>query len=250
MKLLVVANWKMNPLTLAEAKEILQPVEKGVKKVKSVEVVICPPVIFIKGLLKDSSLAFGSQNLFWLDKGAYTGEISALMLKNLGCSYAIIGHSERRFHFLETDTLVNKKIKAALATKIGPIICVGESEEERKGNKAEEAVVNQLTKGLSGVSFNEELPLNIAYEPAWAIGMGNSCDFHTARDMRLVIKETLKKIIGPEGAEKIRILYGGSVNKDNAHDFVEQAGFDGLLVGGASLKPEEFVAIVKSIQIS
>jgi len=222
MKYLVVANWKCNPTTLKGAKLLFDGIERGVKKIKNAEVVVCPPFIYLSKL---SGLALGAQNCFWQDKGAFTGEISAKMLKDLGCKYVIIGHSERRRYFKETCTIVNKKIKAALVNNLKCILCIDN--------------IGQVRRGLKGISKKEIKKIIIAYEPIFAIGTGKACSIEKARKMKLAIK----KILG----ENTIVLYGGSVNSKNARDFIKKAQFQGLLVGGVSLKPKEFIQIVKNI---
>lgn len=221
MKKIIIANWKMNPDSQEEAMDILNSIKKE-------DAIICPPFVYIS-LLKDFVL--GGQDLFWEEKGAFTGEVSASMLKNLGCKYVIVGHSERRKYFNETDESVNKKLMSAVSAGLIPIFCVGETEDERNDGKAESVVEGQVKKGLEGVSGE----LIIAYEPVWAIGTGNACSPDDAKKML----ELIKKI------KDVPVVYGGSVNGENAGSYVKEAGYDGLLVGGASLKPEEFNRIIK-----
>ena len=241
MKPIVVANWKMNPQTLVKAKLLFNSVAREIKNIKNVEVVICPPFIYLPYLL-NSKLSIlnpkiGAQDCFWAEKGAFTGEVSARMLKDLGCQYVIIGHSERRKYFQETEEMINKKIKAALKAKLKPILCIGETERQRKAKKTEEILKNQL-KNLTEVGPLTKLI--VAYEPVWAIGTGRACRIVEAKVARLFIRKIVKRI---------PILYGGSVNSQNAKDYVEKAGFQGLLVGGASLDAKEFIKIVKSIDL-
>ena len=245
MKPLIIANWKCNPTTLKEAKRLFNLVEKGVKNVKNVEVVICPPFVYISSLSASASakgyggLAFGSQDCFYEEKGAFTGEISALMLKNLGCQYIIIGHSERRA-LGETDEMINKKIKAALKVKLKPILCIGENLRERKQGKTFKVLKKQLQSAFKNAKsqiLNTKY-LVIAYEPLWAIGTGNHCGIFEAKKVNLFIQKIVKNI---------PIIYGGSVNSQNSSDYIKKAGFEGLLVGGASLNSKEFVKIAKAI---
>ncbi|MFH1656948.1 MAG: triose-phosphate isomerase [bacterium] len=212
MKYLIVANWKMNPDTLGEAKKLLNSVEKGIKNVKDMEVVICPPFVFIPSLK-----ANGAQDCFWEEKGAFTGEISPKMLKNSEVKYVILGHSERRRYLRETDEMVNKKIKAVIVCGLKPILCI--------------ANLIQLRKSLKGISEK----VIIAYEPVFAIGTGKSCSIGQAKKMRNKIKYP-------------QVLYGGSVNSQNAGDYISQAGFQGLLIGGVSLNPQEFLKTIKNIE--
>ena len=228
MEPLIIANWKMNPNTLDKAKELFDSIEKGVKGLEA-DVIICPSF----GHLSLSGLKKGAQNCHFEQKGAYTGEMSVQMLKDLGCQYVIVGHSERRTHFSETNELINKKIQAVLDAKLIPIFCIGETEQERKDDQVKQVLQEQIESGLKGISFSGI----IAYEPVWAIGTGNACDVEEAKRM----KELISKII-PSG---IPLLYGGSANSKNTEGYIKEAGFAGLLVGGASLKPDEFVKMVQ-----
>lgn len=236
MKPIIIANWKMNPNSQKEAEDIFNGIIKNV----AINVVVCPPFTYLSSFAKATKglLAIGSQNCFYEEKGAYTGEISALMLKNLGCEYVIIGHSERRKYFNETDETINKKIKSAMNAGLAPIFCIGETKEERNFNKAEEVVERQIKIGLDGIE-NWKLKIKnfvIAYEPVWAIGTGNACSVDDAKKMLEFIKKSVPK--------DARIVYGGSVNGQNASEYVKKAGYSGLLVGGASLKPDEFLKII------
>ncbi len=230
MKHFIVANWKCNPVTLKEAKWLFNSVKQGVKNIKNVEVVICPPFVYLPALKSEImgpsfAISFGGQSCFWEEKGAFTGEVSPKMLKDLGCRYVIIGHSERRRYLNETDEMVNKKLKAALKNNLKPILCVEN--------------VSQVKKGLKGISKKEFKNVIIAYEPVFAIGIGKPCSPQKAEKMRRAIKGATDK--------DTPIIYGGSVNSQNASDYIEKAGFQGLLVGGASLNPQEFLRIVQSI---
>ncbi|PIS38716.1 MAG: triose-phosphate isomerase [Candidatus Nealsonbacteria bacterium CG08_land_8_20_14_0_20_43_11] len=244
MKPLVAGNWKMNPLTFIEAKEIFSLIEPQAEKAEKTEVVICPPFVFLPLLIKKSVVGFGGQDCFWLDKGAYTGEVSAVMLKNLGCKYVIIGHSERRQYLGETDETVNQKLKAALSAGLNPILCLGETEAERKKGRVESVIKKQIKKAFSEVVLENFVSLNLAYEPVWAIGTGNVCAVKEAMAVKRLIEEEMKKILKPEDLFRLRILYGGSVNAENAAGFIKD-GFQGLLVAGASLRTEEFNEIIE-----
>ncbi|MEK7124109.1 MAG: triose-phosphate isomerase [Patescibacteria group bacterium] len=243
MQKLIVANWKMNPETAEEAKKLFDSVKNGVKKVKNIEVVICPPFIYLP-LLK--GLALGAQNVFYKESGAFTGEVSPLMLKNLNVQYVILGHSERRNYFGETNEIVNKKIKAALRAKLSPIFCVGESQKERAKGNTKLVLRSQIGEGLKGVKKGEVQNLVLAYEPIWAIGRAGE-NPREAQTMGLYARQIIAKLFSLKVAKKIKILYGGKVNSKNAISYVKEAGFDGLLVGGASLDGREFSAILKSI---
>lgn len=231
MKPLIVANWKLNPSTAKEAKSIYS----GVRS-KKVEVVFCPPFVFIP-LLK--GVILGAQDCFFEEKGAFTGQVSPLMLKDLKVKYVIIGHSERRKYFQETEDLIEKKLKAVLKAGLKPILCIGETKEQRDNNETEAI----LKKQLNVLKSIHEKELVIAYEPVWAIGTGNACDAHEAQTMRLLI---LKTINGLSFAKKTKVLYGGSANSKNAEMYIKEAGFSGLLVGGASLDKKEFLKVIKS----
>ena len=239
MKPLIVGNWKMNPSTLAEARKLFNSVKKGMKGINKVETAVCVPFTYLSNFnVKGSKLKLGAQDLFWEESGAFTGEISSKMLKNLGVEYVIVGHSERRIYFKETDKIVNKKIKAVLAAKLTPILCIGETKEERKKGKVKKILKNQLNKSLNQIKSQQLKNLIVAYEPIWAIGTGVSCGVAEARKVNLFLKKEIKNT---------HLLYGGSVNSNNALDYVKGAGFRGLLVGGASLKYQEFIKILKNV---
>ena len=227
MKLLMVANWKCNPTTLAEAKRLLNSVKKGAKDIKNVEVVICPPFVYLTTSNKQqvTGIKLGAQDCFWEQKGAFTGEVSPKMLRNLGLKYVIIGHSERRKNFKETDEIINKKIKAALKNNLQPILCIEK--------------ISQIKKALKGISKEKIKKIIVAYEPVWAIGTGRACGIPRARRVNL----SIRKILG----KKISVLYGGSVSSQNAADFIKGAKFQGLLIGGASLDAKEFIKILKAV---
>lgn len=242
MKPLVVANWKMNPQTLAEAKKLFISVRDGIKAIENVEVVICPPFTQLYPFMlpsPSSNLKLGAQDVFWKEKGAFTGEISPAMLKDLGCQYVIVGHSERRRYFGETDEIINKKIQASLKARLIPILCIGETKEERKKGQTFKILKKQLQLATKNISNIEHRTSNIiiAYEPIWAIGTGIPCNPEDVREVRDFIREQFLQL---------RVLYGGSVNSKNAASFVKIAKMDGLLVGGASLKAEEFIKIIKA----
>lgn len=254
MKPIIIANWKCNPTSLAEAKKLFDLIKKGIEKACSrrsrrVEVVICPPFVYISDLkFKAHNLKSGTQDCFWENEGAFTGEISPLMLKNLGTEYVILGHSERRKHFNETNEIINKKIKKALEIKLKPILCIGETEKEKRNGEKILVIKEQIRKGLKGVSRKEINNIAIAYEPVWAIGTGENCSIDETMSSVLLIRKIISKIYNRVIAEKIRILYGGSVNSKNAEDYIKAAKTNGLLIGGASLNPDEFIQIIKNIQ--
>jgi len=240
---LIAGNWKMNT-TVPEALELVRAMKGELEKIAGVEKVICPPFVSlapVKGLLKGSGIKLGAQNLFFAEKGAYTGEISPAMVADL-CEYVIIGHSERRQHFHETSDIINKKVIAALKVGLTPILCVGERLEENEAGKTEGVVADQLESALAGVA--EPNGLTIAYEPVWAIGTGRPATGVQANGTIAFIRQNVAGRYGKETARETRILYGGSVNSDNAAEFMRQPEIDGALVGGASLKASEFISIV------
>ena len=255
MKSLIIANWKMNPQTLAEAKRLFNSIKNGLKNIKNTKVVICPPFVYLPALASSASakgcgaISFGSQDCFWEQKGAYTGEVSPKMLKDLGCQYVILGHSERRIYLGETDEMINKKIKLALKAKLNPILCIGETEEERNQGGIQEVLKNQLISALLGISKSiiQNSKFSIAYEPIWAIGTGKACEVNEAQTMGLFIRKIVAQLYGSPVSKKVQILYGGSINSKNALSYIKEARMQGLLVGGASLDHQEFIQIVKKI---
>ena len=251
MKPLIVANWKMNPEILKRAKLLFDSIKRGIKNIKNVEIVISPPFIYLPLLLtpKPSIPKLGAQDCFWEEKGAFTGEISAKMLKNLGCDYVILGHSERRRYFRETDDTINKKIRAALKTRLKPILCIGETFEERKKGKTFQVLRMQLEKDLKDIFQFKVYSLKfiVAYEPVWTIGTGKPCPIKEARIELLAIRKIISHLYDSSLAKKIKIIYGGSVNRKIAKDYIKEAQFQGLLIGGASLNAKEFIEIVKEV---
>lgn len=251
MKPLVVANWKMNPQSAQEAASLFRAVTKGIRAVKNVEVIIAPPFVYLSSFGVSRSalrVALAAQDCFWENQGAFTGEISSGMLKALGATHVIIGHSERRQYLGETDEMVNKKIKAALKAGLTPILCVGERMRER-ANEIPAFVGEQVKKALAGLKRNEFKNGIIAYEPIWAIGTGTADTSENATRAALYIRKIVRDIFGRASVESLRVIYGGSVNAKNATRFISRdiRGMEGLLVGGASLKAEEFVEIVRSV---
>ena len=243
-KIFIVANWKMNPISGIEAKSLFLKINKEIKKEEKVDVIICPPFIYLQEILKEKKyLKIGAQNCYFEEKGAFTGEISFLMLKNLGCEYIILGHSERRHYFKETNRLVAKKIEKSLSSGIKIILCIGETAKEREEKKTAIVLKSQIEESLKNIYFSNFSASNlmVAYEPIWSIGTGNSCAENEAKKSLLIIKKNLKNIFSNDN---IKILYGGSVNSENAKGYIN-SGFDGLLIGGASLKAKEFIKIVK-----
>lgn len=244
-KPIIAGNWKMNK-TVREAEELINEIKKADLS-EDVEKLICVPFIALDravSLTEGTDIKVGAQNMYFEESGAYTGEISSLMLKDLGVEYTIIGHSERRQYFGDTDEVVNKKIKASIAHGIKPIICVGESLEEREENKEEDVVKNQLVEGLKGISEEELKDLVIAYEPIWAIGTGKTASSDDANQMCEFIRKTIAKMYSEDLAKKLRIQYGGSVKPATIKELMEKEDVDGALVGGASLVAEDFVSLV------
>ena len=241
---MIVGNWKMNT-TVAEGEELAAGILSGLPHGTGVEVVLCPPFVSlssVKAVLKDSEISIGAQNLYHGANGAYTGEISAAMLAEI-CRYAIVGHSERRSIFGETDEAVNLKVRAALGVGMTPILCIGESLDERNGGDAESVVESQAIAGLEGVEVGSGVV--VAYEPMWAIGTGQSASPEIAQAMMAHIRETLADIGGEDAAAEVPLLYGGSVNAGNIGGYLSQPDINGALVGGASLDAGSFVEIVK-----
>ena len=234
--------------TIAEAVALVRQMRPGLNEVRSVERVLCPPFValsVVAELLKPTDIKLGAQDMYWEEAGAYTGEISPLMLKEL-CHYVILGHSERRGYFGESDEWVNRKVKAALAHGLTPIICVGENLEQNEAGRTEEVVSTQVRNCLAGLSAVQVRTLVIAYEPIWAIGTGKAATAAGANAViGLTVRGTIAELYGEETAQAVRIQYGGSVKAANIAEFMRQSDIDGALVGGASLKAAEFVEIVR-----
>jgi triosephosphate isomerase len=240
----VAGNWKMNT-TATEAEQLVLEMLEKLDRIEGVEKVLCPPfvsLVAVNMMLRGSSIKLGAQNMYFETKGAYTGEISPLMLREL-CEFVILGHSERRWYFGETDEIINKKVKAALANKLKPILCVGERLEENEAGKTEEVVNRQVMAALNGVEPVRDFV--IAYEPVWAIGTGKAASGKQAAGTIHFIRDVVAKLWNKSIAQDLRILYGGSVTGANIAEFISHPEIDGALVGGASLKAEEFVNIVE-----
>lgn len=241
---IIAGNWKMNN-TIKEGIQLIEDIKKTDLN-KDVEAVVCTPFTSLtdaKKALDGTSIKLGAQNMHWEKNGAYTGEISPEMLKEIGVDYCIIGHSERRQYFNETDETVNKKLKSALENGITPIICVGETLEERETGTAEKVVKDQIIKGFEGISSKAVKDIVIAYEPIWAIGTGKTASSDDADSMCGLIRETIGQLYGEE-KENIRIQYGGSVKPSNIKELMDKTNIDGALVGGASLKAEDFIQLI------
>ncbi len=246
-QIIIAGNWKMHK-TVSEAVSFVQELKQKDLN-PAVEVVVCPPFTALASVaeaLKDSSIALAAQNMHWENQGAYTGEISPVMLKELGCKYVVLGHSERRQYFGETDETVNKKVKAALAAAIIPIVCVGETLEQREAGTTEQIVATQTKGGLQGLTAEQVASLVIAYEPVWAIGTGKTASDEDAQQVNQYIRQVVASEFGNTTAEAVRIQYGGSVKAGNAKGLMSQPDIDGGLVGGASLTVDDFVGIIEN----
>ncbi len=246
-KKLIAANWKMYK-TPEQTRAFFDAFLPNVYAQNRDEIVVCPPFICLAAAVdctRETTVRVGAQNMYWEKEGAYTGEISAGMLLAIGCTHVIIGHSERRQYFGETDDTVNQKLKTALAAGLTPIVCVGEVIQEREAGLTEEVLRRQCSCGLRNISGDEAGSLVIAYEPVWAIGTGKTATPQIAADAHRVVRAEVAKALGSKVADEMRILYGGSVKPENATALMSQAEIDGALVGGASLDPKSFAAIVK-----
>jgi triosephosphate isomerase len=248
-KKFVAGNWKMNT-TVDEAVALAKDVVKTVGNVTDVDVAVCPPFTNLQAvaeILKGSSVKLGAQDVHWESKGAYTGKVSCSMLKSVGVTYVIVGHSEQRQYFHETDETVNKKVKAVLASGLLPIICVGETLEERKSGKMDSVIERQVEGAFSGIEASVVNKCTIAYEPVWAIGTGETATPKQANDAHIFIRNIIEKLYNKEIAASLRIQYGGSMKPDNAKELLAQSDVDGGLIGGASLKASDFAGIVKPV---
>ncbi|HEY5671406.1 MAG TPA: triose-phosphate isomerase [Anaerolineales bacterium] len=251
---LIAGNWKMYN-TIAEARHLVSEMVPGLQAIKSVEKVLCPPftsLLAVRSLLEGTEIGLGGQDVYWEASGAFTGEVSPTMLAEL-CQYVIIGHSERRAYFGESDVSVNRKVHASLAHRLKPIVCVGETLDENEAGKTTEVVTRQVKVGLQGLDSSTiglgdgNISIIIAYEPVWAIGTGRAATAEDANGVVAnVIRPILKEMFNETIAQAIRVLYGGSVKASNAGEFFQQPEIDGALVGGASLKASEFVSIVQA----
>jgi len=247
-KSIVAGNWKMNK-TPGEAVTLAKEVVDAVAGIDAVDVAVCPPYTALERVgsaVKDSNVGLGAQNMHWEASGAFTGEVSAQMLLTCGCEYVILGHSERRQYFGETDGTVNQRLKAALVAGLNPIVCVGETLDERKSDVTEQVVRKQVTSGLEGLSAHEAQGLVVAYEPVWAIGTGLTATPEQAEAVHACIRDVLTQLYNESVSEAIRIQYGGSMKPDNAVDLLGKPNIDGGLIGGAALDAESFAAIVKA----
>lgn len=247
-KYFIAGNWKMNK-TAAEATVLIKAINEKAGSQTKVDVAVCPPFTALDAASKalaGSTVKLGAQNMYFEKSGAYTGEIAADMLKEFGCTYVILGHSERREYFKECNCLINKKVKAVLANGMNPILCVGEKLEEREAGKTLDIVSEQTVKGLEGLTAAEAEKVVIAYEPVWAIGTGKTATPEMAQEVHAAIRKILADTFGAEVAEKMQILYGGSMKPENADALLAEKDIDGGLIGGAALKADSFVALIES----
>ena len=249
--LFIAGNWKMNPATSAEARALAEAVKGGVGDETRVRVALCPPSVFLHAIddvLVGSPIGLGGQNMHAKPDGAYTGELSGSMLVDAGCTHVILGHSERRHGMGETDAMVNLKLVAALAVKLIPIVCIGETLEERESGRTESVVGTQLDGSLAGIDPEAIAGVVLAYEPVWAIGTGKTASPDQAQDVHRFIRGRLTERFGPAIAGRVVVQYGGSVKPDNAADLLARPDIDGALVGGASLKASDFLGIIQAGQ--
>ena len=249
-KKLVAGNWKMNT-TFQDSKKLIKSIRENLDEdtLSKIDVIICPPFTSLsiaRKLTNESGINVGAQNMYYENDGAYTGEISASMLKALGCKYVILGHSERRQYFSETDFTINLKLKKAIENELISIVCVGESLEQRENKIQNQIVKEQLTNCLTAIDRKDFNKIVIAYEPVWAIGTGKTATPEQANQMHIFIRETIEKLYNQDVSANLRILYGGSVNESNSKELFTQSDIDGGLIGGASLKPESFIKIILS----
>jgi len=246
----IAGNWKMNT-TRADTASLVRALVDGASGIQKTTIMVAPPFTNLETaghLLQNSNIKLGAQNLYWEDKGAYTGEISAAMLKDLGCEYVIIGHSERRQHFRESNQEINRKIQVALRHGLKPVICVGESLENRERGQTLGVVEYQLRNCLAGFTPEDAEAFTVAYEPVWAIGTGRAATPANAVEVHSNIRTLLAEMFGARVAEDIRIQYGGSVTADNIESFIQEVQIDGALVGGASLKADAFLKIIQAAE--
>jgi triosephosphate isomerase len=245
-KIIIAGNWKMNN-DLNETVNLISEIKNQLPNSENVGVIVAPPFTSLETaaeLLKDSSIGLSAQNMSHADSGAFTGEISGQMLKSVGCEYVILGHSERRTIFSESNETINRKMKKALHVGLKPIFCIGETLEEREANITENVVEKQIREGLDDISESELSDLIVAYEPVWAIGTGKTASPEQAQQVHNFIRNLISKLFSPDFAENLVIQYGGSVKPDNAKELLGQPDIDGALVGGACLKADSFIGII------
>lgn len=245
----IAGNWKMNK-DVHQSEELIAGLKSALTfDLKGVRVIVCPPFTSLESVsrwTKGTSISLGAQNMYHEDEGAFTGEVSPKMLKSVGCEYVILGHSERRQVFGETDEGINKKVKKAIASGLVPIVCVGETFEQRENNVTAQIITTQVRAVLKGISAGQVEKITLAYEPVWAIGTGRNATSQQAEEVHLLIRTLLAELYTPVTAERVIIQYGGSVKPDNAAELLWQPNVDGALVGGACLKADSFSAIIKA----
>jgi triosephosphate isomerase (TIM) len=247
-RIIIAGNWKMNK-NIGESIDLANSIKRSLYDVEEVEIVICPPFTSLSDvneITMETNIKLGAQDVYWEKEGAFTGEVSAPMLKNVGCEYCIIGHSERRQFFGETNETVNKKLKSLLREGLKPIVCVGEKLAERKSGKTFDVIKDHVVNSLAGLSEEDMLKAVIAYEPVWAIGTGVNATKEQAEEVHKYIRTLLGQMHGADVAQSVRIQYGGSVKPENIKELISQEDVDGALVGGASLKADSFVQLVKN----
>ncbi|MDR2776996.1 MAG: triose-phosphate isomerase [Puniceicoccales bacterium] len=247
-KYLVAGNWKMN-ISSSDVGRLISEINAKIANITKVDVLVCPPFTSIQAA-KDAigsigNISLGAQNFYPEKNGPYTGEVSAIMLRELGVSYVIIGHSERRIYFNEDDDFINRKVRFALGSSLIPILCIGETIEQRRDGKEFAIIQSQLKNGLKNITVQEVEKLTIAYEPVWAIGTGETATPKTAQEMHAFIRSFLKEMFNAETANAVKILYGGSMKSDNAEELLKEDDIDGGLIGGASLKATSFCEIIE-----
>ena len=246
-KYLIAGNWKMNK-TASDGADLVREIHLAVGSQSDVGVVVCPPFTALESCakaLENTNIQLGAQNMHPKLEGAYTGEVSPVMLRSLFCTYVVLGHSERREYFKESDAFINEKVLAALESSLKPILCVGETLEQREADQTFAVVKTQLVDGLKGVTGEAADNLVIAYEPVWAIGTGKTATPEMAQEVHKMIRDELAAILGASAADKVRILYGGSMKPENASELLDQPDIDGGLIGGAALKAKSFVELIE-----
>lgn len=248
-KPILAGNWKMNK-TATEASQFMTDLTAGLTDTKGVEAVLMPPDLFLHSMIKQATgtpFQLGAQTCHHKEAGAYTGETSPKALQDMGATYVILGHSERRTYFLETDVQINQKVKAALAHTLSPIVCVGETLAEREGGQTEDVIHTQLVGAFSGLDEADVSRCVVAYEPIWAIGSGQTASATQANDVAVFIRKTLASLYSKDAADAVRIQYGGSVKPENIGEFLAESDIDGALVGGASLEAASFIRLIEAV---
>ena len=249
-KYVIAGNWKMYK-TNSEAIQLAEAIKGKTSSIQKTQMIICPPVTAlsaVSAVVKNSNIAVGAQNMYWEGQGAFTGEISSEMIKSTGASFVILGHSERRQYFHETDETVNKKLHCAIRTNLSPIVCIGESLEQREEGITNDIINDQLEGGLKDITADQMVGKIIAYEPIWAIGTGKTATPDQAQDVHSFIRTKLQSMFDDETSKSVVLQYGGSVKPSNAHDLLQQSDIDGALVGGACLEADSFSEIIKAAE--